>query len=154
LNDILSKDKLRDIYEHAAQSVTEKLMNIVLRPTGTHINADVYTVYTSFIRGISSGLAFCAERSLAIRMTRNMMHRELVESQDVEDYLKEYLNVLCGQIVGAVYKDTKVAARFHFPEFHEGRYKPENMTESWEVSFLSDQNEVAWLVHYKSLDDE
>ncbi len=148
---ILSQEKLRRIYEEAACSVTKKLMGITLRPGKPLPDRNACTVYTSFARGAHSGFAFRAEKSLTERMTRNMMRMEQVQEQDIEDYLREYLNVLCGQIVAAVFKEAKVGTRFGIPEFYNGSYYPENMEKSWEVSFLSDQNEGAWLIHYKAL---
>jgi len=150
---VLSQERLKEMYEDAARSVTEKLMGIVLTPDSTPINGEVCTVYTTFARGVNFGLAFCTGRELAVRMTRNMMQREDVSAQDVEDYLKEYLNVLCGQIAGAVFREAKIGARFQIPEFYRGWYEPENMRKSWEVSFVSDKNESAWLIHYDSPDE-
>ncbi len=147
---VLSQKRLKEMYVDAARSVTEKLMGIVLTPDSTPINGEVCTVYTTFARGLDFGLAFCTGKKLAVRMTRSMMQREQVSAQDVEDYLKEYLNVLCGQITGAVFREAKIGARFQIPEFYRGWYEPENMKKSWEVSFLSDQNEGAWMIHYDS----
>ncbi len=145
---VLSRERLREMYKDAARSVTENLMGIVLTPDSTPVNGEVCTVYTTFVRGVDFGLAFCTRKELAARMTRNMMRREHISEQDVEDYLKEYLNVLCGQICRAVFREVKIGARFQIPEFYKGWHEPENMRKSWEVSFLSDQNESAWLIHY------
>ncbi len=145
---IFSQERLRGIYEKAAVSITKKLMFIDLKPGGTPLSGDFCTVYTSFARGANSGLAFCADQNLSLRMTKNMKRMDEVDPQDVEDYLKEYLNVLCGQIAREAYQEAKIAARFEIPEFHKGFYKPENMKLSFELSFISGEGEKAWLQHY------
>lgn len=37
--------------------------------------------------------------------------------QDVEDFAKEYFNVICGQFVARLFQLTKVASRFRIPVF-------------------------------------
>ncbi len=147
---IFSLDDLRSIYEKAAIAITKRLMLIELKPGGPPMNGEFCTVYTSFARGANSGLAFCADKSLSIRMTKNMKRMGDVDTQDIEDYLKEYLNVLCGQIAREAYNEAHVAARFEIPEFHSGLYNPYNMKLTFELSFLSDKGEHAWLQHYRA----
>jgi len=149
---LLTMQRLNEIYEQAARYVTEEMSGIRLSAEKCPMTGELCTVYTYFVgNGVRSGLAFCAEKGLFTRLTQQMMQSEEVEPQDVEDFTKEYFNVLCGNITAAMYQDTKVAARFRFPEFCRGRYQPGDQWESWELGFHSDQDENARLVHYKNL---
>jgi len=149
---VLSMQRLNEIYEQAARFVTEQMSGIHLSAGKCPMTGELCTVYTYFVgNGVRSGLAFCAEEGLFTRLTQQMMQSEAVEPQDIEDFTKEYFNVLCGNITSAMYEDTKIAARFQFPEFCRGRYQPGDQWESWELGFHSDHDENARLVHYRSL---
>jgi len=141
---------LHEIYKESACFVTEQVSGIMLSQGSAPPHGEVCTVYTYFEKnGVHSGLAFCAQAEFFERLTRHMMCAEQVEPQDVEDFSKEYFNVLCGNITSAVFRDTKVAARFQIPGFCRGHYQPEEEMESWCVCFHSDKNEEAQLVHFK-----
>jgi len=148
---VLSTERLHEIYKESACYVTAQVSGITLSQGDAPLNGEVCTVYTYFEKnGVHSGLAFCAQAGFFKRLTQQMMCAEDVEPQDVEDFSKEYFNVLCGNITSAIFRDTKVAARFQIPAFCRGRYEPGEQWESWSLYFHSDQNEGAQLVHYKS----
>lgn len=149
MDNIISKERLSEIYEQSACEVTQRTSGIQLNQGPADMDADVCTVYTDFNRGVYFGLALCAETDMLRRLTQNMMGTDQVDFQDVEDFSKEYFNVLCGHIAGAVFRDTKVAARFQIPTFHRGWYHPENRLEGWELDFLSDRQEGIRLIHYQ-----
>ncbi len=149
---VLSMQRLNEIYEQAARYVTEQMSGIHLSAGKCPMTGELCTVYTYFVgNGVRSGLAFCAEEGLFTRLTQQMMQSEAVEPQDIEDFTKEYFNVLCGNITSAMYEDTRIAARFQFPEFGRGRYQPGDQGESGALGFPSDHDENARLVHYRSL---
>jgi len=149
---ILSEEQLRSIYDTATRTVTEQAAGIVLRqePVKPPRSQDVCTVYTTFENSVHSGLAMCADTELFRRLTQRMMQTEHIAFEDVEDFSKEYFNVLCGHIAGALFRNTKVAARFQIPAFYRGWYQPKTQTESMELDFLSDENEGVRLIHYKA----
>ncbi len=147
---VLSEARLRELYAQSARYVTERLSGILLSEDAAPLRGEVYTVYTYFERGgIRSGLALCGEAELFLRLTKRMMRSDQVEPQDVEDFSREYFNVLCGRVTSAVFQETKVAARFQIPSFCRGRYRPEDGWESWALPLRSDQDERALLIHYK-----
>ncbi len=88
-------------------------------------------------------MSLCAEASLFARLTKYMMQEEEITHQDVEDFSKEYFNMLCGQIASRLYQVTKIAVRFGIPSFHYGRYIPEGHDEHFELRYTSDGNENA-----------
>ena len=91
-----------------------------------------------------------------LRMAQNfpelrlLAAERLVPEQDVEDFTKEYFNVLCGHIASRLFQVTKVASRFEIPEFYTGRYQPEDQKEQFAICYSSDKNEGARLSHFTS----
>ncbi len=89
----------------------------------------MYTVYTSFHGAYHGLFAFCAELDIMKQITEHMLDEKDNSLEDVIDSVKEFLNVLCGHIVGAIYQKTKAVARFHIPEFVEGIFIPKGDNE-------------------------
>jgi len=147
---ILSAEQLREIYDRSARLVTEQTSGILLAPKTVPLKEDICTLYTNFERSIHSGLAMCADTGLFRRLTQRMMQADQVDFQDMEDFSKEYFNVLCGHIAVALFQNTKVAARFQIPTFYRGWYQPKEQEETMELGFLSDKNEGVRLIHYKA----
>lgn len=150
MDTVLSLNQLREIYGSSTCLVTEQTSGIRLEPRDVQLDGDVCTLYTSFDKNVHSGLAMYADSRLFHRLTQRMMRAEEVNAQDVEDFSKEYFNVLCGHIAVALFRDTKVAARFQIPAFHRGWYRPKEQEERMRLDFLSDGNEGIRLIHYKA----
>jgi len=152
MDHILSQEKISKIYEQSTREVTERTSGIRLSQGIATLRKEVCTVYTNFGQNVHSGIALCAETELFTRLTKQMMRVEEVDFQDIEDFVKEYFNVLCGHIAVALFRDTKTAVRFEIPTFYRGQFRPENQSESWTLHFISDQDEIADLIHYKAID--
>ena len=74
------------------------------------------------------------------------MHAHAVEY--VEDFTKEYFNVLCGHIVSRLFRETRVPARFSPPVFRRGRYVPEDHLRHIVLTYADDRNERAQLIQH------
>lgn len=85
---------------------------------------DLCTVYTTFSGGYQIRFAFCAERTMMKRITENISEEPVTDPSDIEEYMKEFINVICGHVVASVFRKTKTSARFHAPCFTEGYYIP------------------------------
>lgn len=83
---------------------------------------DLCSVYTTLSGGYSTCFVLCAERSFFHRLTENILGYPTDDPEDLEEYAKEYFNVLCGRLVGEIYQLTKLGAKFHPPIFQEGHY--------------------------------
>lgn len=151
MDTILPPEHLRTIYDQSIRLVTKQTAGILLNQEEIILHDDVCTVYTLFDKNVHSSLAMCADLGLFTRLTQRMMQSEKVSAQDIEDFTKEYFNILCGHIAVALFRDTKAAARFQIPEFHSGRYQPDNRRVCLELAFRSDQNEGARLIHYAAV---
>ncbi len=144
----MSGQELENVLDQITRRVTEESTGIRLIPGGPDPTEDVYTVHVRFCRGFHSSLSFRTDSALLTRLTQSMLQEEQVTLQDLEDVAKEYFNVLCGHIVAALFKATRVTARFSVPSFHRGSYSPEGHTEQFVIHYSSDRGEAALLVHH------
>lgn len=150
MDTVLSEEKLWDVFDQVTREITEKVGGIRLHEGDISLNEDLCTVHAAFARGFHSSLSLCADTSMFTRLTQSMLQEEEVTAQDVEDFTKEYFNVLCGHIASRLFQTTKVASRFGIPEFYTGYYQPENQKEQFTICYYSDKNEGARLSHYTS----
>ncbi|MCI9441223.1 MAG: chemotaxis protein CheX [Ruminococcus sp.] len=150
MDTVMSEEKLQDVFDQVTREVTEKIAGIRLCEGDAPLEEDSCTVHAAFERGFHSSLALCADTAMFTRLTQSMLQEEEVTEQDVEDFTKEYFNVLCGHIASRLFQVTKVASRFEIPEFYTGRYQPEDQKEQFAICYSSDKNEGARLSHFTS----
>lgn len=89
-----------------------------------------------------------APDDLLSRMARNSFHEDEVTTEDLEEFSKEYLNVLCGKIAGAMFQATQVLAHFSPPQFYKGRYEPEGQEVQFVLTYSAAHREGAQLIHH------
>lgn len=148
MNTAISQKILDTVFDEATRQITEAVAGIRLSRGDIIPGGEIRTVYAAFERGFSSSLSLCADASVFIRLTQNIMESDQVTPQDVEDFTKEYFNILCGNIASRLFQITKVASRFEIPSFHHGRYQPENHQDQFVISYFSDKNESVQLTHH------
>ena len=148
MNTAATKEELARILDQALQDVTERTAGVRLRQGEQPLGEDLCTVHITFDKGFGTSLTLCADTSLLARMARNSFHEEAVTPEDVEEFSKEYLNVLCGKIVGAMYRATQVPAHFGAPVFYHGRYEPEGQEAQFILTYADEQREGAQLIHH------
>ena len=68
--------------------------------------------------------------------------------EDLEEFSKEYLNVLCGKVTGALYRATQIPARFGQPVFYHGRYEPEGQEVQFILTYADEHSKGAQLIHH------
>lgn len=144
----ISQDQFQEILDQVLQDITEQVAGIRLCPQDNLSSSEeVCTLYTNFEGGYHASLTLCAEVALLTRLTQYMMQEEHIAPQDIEDFAKEYFNVLCGQIAAGLFNATHIAARFGVPNFHLGRYTPNESGEQLILNYTSDKNENAQVIH-------
>lgn len=126
----LTQERLAEMFDQTVREVTERTSGVRLYQGAQPPGEDLCTVHISFKKGLKSSLSLCAERAMLTRMASRALREECITPQDLEDFTKEYFNVLCGQIAAALFRTTKVASRFGIPSFHQGRYEPEGQENS------------------------
>ena len=120
----LTPELFRQLTEDITQKITLDVAQIDLRLSDHQPNPDddLCTVYTSVAGGYKTRLVMCAQRKFLHRLTENMMGEPSSDPDDLEEYTKEFFNVLCGRLVGEIFRTTHLGASFHPPLFSEGNY--------------------------------
>lgn len=144
----ISEEKLKEVFDQIIREVTQDSGGIQLIQGESKLGEDVCTVHISFHRGFRSSLCMRVDTAMLTRLAQSMLGERDVTTQDLEDAGKEYFNVLCGRITAALYKATKVAARFSEPTFYWGSFSPEDHKEQFVLNYAGDQEEAAQLVHH------
>lgn len=148
MNTAMSKEKLEKILDQAVQDVTERTAGVRLHQGTQSPGEDLCTVQITFDKGFRTSLTLCADTGLLKRMASNSFHEESVSPEDLEEFSKEYFNVLCGRIARAMFQETQVPAHFNPPTFHSGRYEPEGQEIQFVLTYSSGQREGAQLIHH------
>lgn len=144
----MPQKELEELLDRAVREVTEQTAGVLLCPGGGMLSEDVFTVHISFRKGFRTSLTLCADTALLIRMAQNALEEEQLTSQDLEDFSKEYFNILCGKIAAILFRNTKVPARFSVPKFYRGRYTPEGHQMQFMLTFTNEHQEGAQLIHF------
>lgn len=153
MNTLMPRENLAEIFDEVTCEITRQVVGIQLCPGGKEPEGEVYTVYITFDKGVHSCLSLCAEKAMLVRLTKNSILTEEVAPQDVEDVTKEYFNVLCGRIVSRLLQKTKTPVRFSVPAFQKGHYTPGDRQRHIVLTYTSDKNEHAQLIHYAPAGD-
>ena len=148
MNTAMSQQELADLLDEAVREVTEQTAGVQLFPSGETPSENLCTVHITFSRGFHTSLTLCADTELVFRMARNALGEEELTQQDMEDFCKEYFNILCGKIAAILFRETKVPARFSIPTFYHGRYTPENHQTQFMLTYSDEQKESAQLTHH------
>lgn len=149
MNTALPQETLEKLFDEALRNVTEAAAGIRLYPgAAPPSGANLCTVHIDFQKGFHSSLSICADAAFLVRMAQNMLQMDQLTPQDLEDFGKEYINILCGQISTLLFQATKVASRFGVPTFHLGRFEPEHQRQQFALSYASGQRERAQLIHH------
>ncbi|MDE6687441.1 MAG: hypothetical protein K2K17_09005 [Lachnospiraceae bacterium] len=148
MNNAMEQEELEQILDQAVQDVTERTAGVHLFQGGQSSGDDLCTVQITFDRGFNTSLTLCADTSLLYRMACNSFHEESVSPEDLEEFSKEYFNVLCGRIAGAMFRATQIPAHFGPPVFYHGRYEPEGREIQFALTYSSEYSEGAQLIHH------
>lgn len=144
----MTQKELEELLDQAVREVTERAAGVRLYRSGDMLGEDLCTVHISFNKGFNTSLTLCADTALLTRMARNALKEDELTPQDLEDFGKEYFNILCGKIAAALFRNTKVPARFGVPVFYHGRYTPEGHRVQFMLTYASEYQEGAQLMHH------
>lgn len=148
MNTAMSQQELVDLLDKGVRAVTEQTAGVLLYPGGEMPGKNLCTVHITFNRGFHTSLSLCADTDLLLRMARNALGEEELTQQDIEDFCKEYFNILCGKIAVVLFRTTKVPARFSVPVFYRGRFTPENHQTQFMLTYADEQKEGVQLTHH------
>ena len=148
MNAAITQEELVRILDQALQEVTECTAGVCLHQGDQPLGEDLCTVHITFNKGFSTSLTLCADTSLLARMAQNSFHEDAVTPEDLEEFSKEYLNVLCGKVTGAMYRATQIPAHFGQPTFYHGRYEPEGQEIQFVLTYSDEHSKGAQLIHH------
>lgn len=150
----MTQSELEEMLDRAVREVTEQAAGVQLYPGGGVLSEELFTVHISFRKGFHTSLTLCADTALLVRMAQNALGEERLSSRDLEDFGKEYFNILCGNIAAILFRNTKVPARFSVPEFYRGRYIPKDHRMQFMLTYTNEHQEGAQLIHHVPQDRE
>lgn len=154
MNTAMEKEELAQILDQAVQDVTERTAGVRLHQ-GNHLpGQDLCTVQITFDKGFRTSLTLCADTGLLYRMACNSFHEESVSPEDLEEFSKEYFNVLCGRVAGAMFQATQIPAHFSPPVFYRGRYEPEGREVQFVLTYSDEGCGGVQLIHHVPCSDE
>ena len=147
--------EISNILDCVMRDITSRMVEIRLCEQGGPLSGDTCTVETTFEGGYHGTLLLSADTALMVRLTQQVMEADDVAPQDVEDFAKEYFNVICGQFVARLFQHTKVASRFRIPVFSTQRREPEAGKENNRLvlNYTNAYHEGAQLIHHPLLSD-
>lgn len=148
MNTAMSQEELEEMLDNAVREVTSQAAGVHLHPSGAALSGDLCTIHISFEKGFHTTLTLYADTALFSRMAKNVFGDVELSPQDLEDFSKEYFNILCGKIAAYLFRTTRIAARFGTPTFYHGRYTPENHQMQFALTYTDDQREGAQLTHH------
>ena len=148
MNTAMSQQELERMLDQAVREVTEQTAGVRLHQSGEALGGEVCTVHISFHKGFHTSLTLCAETELLAQMARNTIGLKDLNSQDLEDFSKEYFNILCGKIAAILFRTTKVPARFSVPALYPGRFAPEGHSRQFVLTYQDDRRQRVQLVHH------
>ena len=133
----ITREGLEQILDQALQDVTERTAGVRLHQDDQPLGEDLCTVHITFDKGFATSLTLC-----------NSFHEDAVTQEDLEEFSKEYFNVLCGKVAGAVFRATQVSAHFGPPVFYHGRYEPEGQEVQFVLTYSDEHSKGAQLIHH------
>lgn len=148
MNTAMEKKELERILDQAVQDVTERTAGVHLHQGDQSPGEDLCTVQITFDKGFHTSLTLCADTKLLYRMACNSFHEESVSPEDLEEFSKEYFNVLCGRIAVSMFQATQVPAHFGPPVFYHGRYEPEGREIQFVLTYTNEYYGGAQLIHH------
>ena len=144
----MTQDELQEMLDGIVRQVTEQMAGVRLFPGGELRGECLCTVHITFSRGFHTSLTLCSDVALLNRMARNALELEKLTPQELEDFCKEYFNILCGKIAAFLFRNTKIPARFSVPKFYEGRYMPEDQETQFILTYTDEYREGVQLFHH------
>ena len=148
MNTAMTQEELERILDQAVQDVTERTAGVRLQQEDMPPGEDLCTVHITFDQGFHTSLTLCADTSLLSRMACNSFHEESISAEDLEEFSKEYCNVLCGRIAAAMFKATQVPAHFAPPVFYHGRYEPEGQEIQFMLTYSDEYSKGAQFIQH------
>lgn len=148
--DTLSRSEILEILDRVMKDITNRIDTIRRSDHEPKLFPnDACTVYTTFEGGYHAELTLCVDTNLLVHLAQKVMQETEVKQEDLEDFAKEYFNVICGQIAARLFQAAHISSRFQIPTFAAGCYTSGETSPAQEIvlNYTSNRNEGAQLIH-------
>lgn len=114
----------------------------VLRLSGALSEIPPLAVSIKIGGAYDSCILLYGDRSFFFRLAQTLFECSKPTQEEVEEAAKEFLNILCGQLISAIYDKTGIPARFYPPCFFEtADVPPADLQKGQRLYFCSDRHE-------------
>jgi len=118
-----SNKHLHDIVNEAVMKITQRLgdITVVPCPDPYDVSEKDWAVLHIAITGLGENnfsFYYRADSSIYRSIAEHMKGGPVTDMDEMEMYLKEYFNILCGNIVSRINRDQKLAMRFGIPDYY------------------------------------
>lgn len=144
----MTQDELKEMLDGIVREVTEQTAGVTLFPGKELRGERLCTVYITFNKGFHTSLTLCSDVALLVRMARNALELKEPTTQELEDFCKEYFNILCGKIAVVLFRNTKIPARFSVPKLYKGRFTPEEHQAQFVLTYADEYRDGIQLTHH------
>lgn len=150
----LSQQQVLEIIDRVMKDITNGMDEFQLSSQDSLLlSENVCSIRTKFEGGYHATLTLSVDTPLLMRLAKQVMELDDLTPDIVEDFAKEYFNVICGHIAAKLFQTANISSRFQIPVFSTGPYIPEEDFLSQEIlSYINDRNEGAQLIHWEPSD--
>lgn len=143
----LTSEQIQGVLNHVMIYTTQQMADLHLEHHENTALHDACTVNVIFEGNCDVKLSLCADRTFLVRLTQGVLQEETITEQDMQDTSKEYLNVICGQLIAQLFPLKYKPTLFQFPVFQPGNHIIREQTANmYEISYTNDFDENAVLV--------
>lgn len=144
----LTQAEVCQIVDQTVREITEPMTPLYTCLGAESLSPESCTIQTTFEGGYRACLTLCADTALLIRLAKETLEEETVSQADLEDFAKEYFNVICGRIAARLFQTARISSRFHIPSFRLGPRGPDQEDGGGHVlRYASGQNERIQVIH-------
>ena len=151
----ITYEEMQGILNNIMVCITEKMTGMHLKCEENISINDACTVNVTFEGNCDVKLSLCADKLFFIRITKDILQEDNVTEQDMQETAKEYLNVICGNLIGKLFHAKYKPTRFKLPVFEKGNHiiddNNDNIERICQTCYYNDYNESVMLVITMSL---
>lgn len=141
---------LRKLINDTVISVTKKMTGVSLAvvtvPTNRPANNPVLKILITDKEKREITALYSASVSTFFKIASYMKEEPVEDDAEMVIYLKEYFNVLCGNIVSCINRERKAFFRFGVPAYHEqGLEQRENPTVEMVYDMDDGRIHISWM---------
>lgn len=116
--DSLTHEEIQEVLNRIVFHTTEKMAGMQIRNHPHDLSDDLCCVSAKFEGSCDLTLALCADRLFFWHLAQEIFQDPNITEDDMSEAAREYLNVICGRLVGQVSSLIHRPTSFRIPVFH------------------------------------